>query len=185
MEFGYATIMTWMKYLQYGHWKLNNNQLYSEDEIISKFNDLFLNELVREGNAFQGINPYKGMGYMRLLYSKSDNTFIVEDDLGYMRSYYLGLFENINGKKLALNKNIHGLDVNYFKYIDKEDKDFVFVSSIINDQCKEITPNIIRMIRILFLRQQPICEFFKRKETMFADYTKTEKEQILKECQKH
>lgn len=40
---------------------------------------------------------------------------------------------------------------------------------------------IRRMINILYLRQQPICENFDRKEFMFIDYKDDEREEIIRE----
>lgn len=184
MVFNYATVMTWMKYLQFGFWKINNQKQYDEDEIILKFNDLFRNELAREGLTNFGINPYKGIGYMTLTFDKKEGCFFVDDKYGYMTCFYLGLYKNHGAKKLALNKKAHGFYANYFKYVEKEDENYVFLSSIINEECK-LTPNIKRMINILYLRQQPICENFDRKEFMFIDYKDDEREEIIRECQKY
>lgn len=184
MVFNYATVMTWMKYLHFGYWKLNIEKQYSEDEIISKFNDLFRNELVREGLTNFGINPYKGIGYMTLSFDEKDGNFNVNDKYGYMTCFYLGLNKTFNGKKLALNKKIHGFNSNYFNFVEKEDSTYVFLSSIVSGECK-MTPNIRRMINILYLRQQPICESYDHKKVMFFDYSDEERKEIMKECLKY
>ena len=184
MEFGYATIMTWMKYLDLRYWHIKETKLFTEEEIISKFNDLFKNELAREGTSDYAFNPYKGIGYMTLSFDKKTKKFIVDDKCGYMTCFYSGINDSINGKKLALNKNIHGFNSNYFKFVNKEDDEFVFVRSVVEGKCK-FTPNIRRLINALYLRQQPICEQFKRREVMFLDYSDEEKEEIIKESQRY
>lgn len=184
MEFNFAPIMTWIKYLQLGNWRIINEKKYSENEILTKFNDLFRNELAREGNSNFAFNPYKGIGYMSLSFNSDDGTYFVKDDYGYLTCFYVGICKGIGNKKLGLNKKIHGFYSNYFKFVDKEDEDYVFLTSIINGNC-ESTPNVIRMINILFLRQQPIYEEFNKKITIFRDYDVAEKEEILRECHKY
>ena len=174
-----------MKYLEYRYWELDIKKNYSEEEIISKFNELFRNELAREGSTDCGFNPYKGIGYMTISYNESDGNFVIKDQYGYITCFFLGLYAvRSGGRKLALNQKARGFFANYFKFVEKEDDTYVFVTSIINGKCK-LNENVRRMINILYLRQQPICENFNRKKVIFPDYTDEERIEIIKECRKY
>ena len=187
MEFSYATIMTWMKYIQAGMWilEIGNTQINTEEEVIQKYNDLFKNELAREGTSNYAFNPLKGIGYMEVRLSKNKGQMIVIDKYRYLSAFFEGIYGKFGDRKLALNINVHGFNGDYFKYVDKEDDNYVFIEHIVNGIHGELSPNVKRMINILYMRQQPYCEKFSKKEIMFCDYGEEEREAMIQECHKY
>ena len=170
--------MTWMKYIQTEYWKLEKTKVHSEDEIIERFNDLFKNELVREAKPNAPHNPYKGIGYI-VVSRLEDGSFIVKDDHDYLSSYYIGIY---GGKDeiLCLNLKAKGLNTSYFKFT-KESDDYIPIIKIIRGVSTS-NQNIIRLINILFMREQPYFENYDRKDIAFNDYSKEEKELIINQC---
>ena len=187
MEFSYATIMTWMRYIQAGMWiiEIKDNPVNTEKEVIDKFNDLYKNELAREGTSNYAFNPLKGIGYMEVKLLKDKKSMIVVDNYRYLSAFLEGIYGSFGKRKLAFNKKLHGFNGEYFKYVEKEDDDYVFVERIANGIYGELSPNIKRMINILFMRQQPFCEKFEKKDVMFWDYDESERKAIIEECHKY
>ena len=163
----------------------NDRFLNSEEETIRMFSDLYRNELVREANYESEINPYNGIGYISIHISGGDKEcLLAKDDYGYLCCYWEGIYGSFGKRKLGFNKKLHGFNGEYFKYIEKEDEDYIFVSSIVNGRVDR-APNVKRLINALFLRPQPYIEQYDRKDLMFWDYSESEKDEILKECRKY
>lgn len=188
MTIKYAPIMTWMRYLELNIWIMTvHSQRYSdsEEEVIKKFSDLFKNELIREGTSDLDVNPYKGIGYISVHISGDDKEcLLVKDDYGYLVCYWQGIYGSFGKRKLGFNKNLHGFNAAYFKYIEKEDGDYIFVSSIVNERVDR-TPNVKRLINALFMRPQPFVEQYDKKDLIFWDYSESEKKEIIAECHKY
>ena len=184
MQISYSTIMTWMVNLKSGLWEIKRSpKNYSEDDIITKFNDLFKNELVREASYKVGFNPYKGIGYISVYLKDDKERFEIIDDYGYVSCFYEGIYKRKGKKKLCLNTKAHGFNANYFKFLDKENDEYVSVESIIEGK-RVGNPNIRRLINIMFMRLQPYWETFDKEQISFADYTDEEKLEIKDLCRK-
>ena len=187
MTIKYAPIMTWMRYVEMNIWIIKTfdlKNLVYEEEIIKKFNDLYKNELVREGNGGYEINPYRGIGYISVHICGEKDSFIVKDNYGYLSCYHEGIYGSFSKRKLAFNKKLHGFNKEYFKFIEKEDDEYIFVENVVSGTV-ERSPNIKRLINALFLRPQPYVEQFDQKDIMFWDYSIDEKRMILEECHKY
>lgn len=185
MTIKYAPIMTWMRYLEMNIWsiKVSNPKYYnSEEEIIKKFNDLYKNELVREGNSDLDINPYKGVGEITI--HSVGTTFTANDYYGYLACYWRGIYGNIGKKKLGFAMCLRGFDKEYFKFIENEDDDYIFVESVVNGKNIHY-PNVRRLINALFMRPQPYFECFDQREFAFWEYSPSERKEMIKECKKY
>lgn len=186
MQFNYAPIMTWMRYVQCGIWVLKSNpSAISEKEVIEKFDALYKNELVREANDNPSINPYKGIGHISVHPVEGKDYMGVVDNNHYLSTFYNGIYGSFANRRLCFNKNLHGFNGEYFKYLEKEDGDYIFMERIANGSVVNSTPNIKRLINILFMRQQPFYESFSRKDIAFLDYNELERKAILDECRKY
>lgn len=185
MEFRYQTIMTWMKYLETGLWKIESKAIIIEQEIVERFTELFRNELVREAINDFSVNPYSGIPYMSLTLSEDKTRYFINDQYGFLTQIYEGIFGSIKGRKLCLNIHQKGFSSEYFKYLDKEDDNYVFIEKIIKPGFETITPNIERFINIIFARRQPVFEVFNRRKIQFREYSETERKQILKDAHEH
>lgn len=188
MTIKYAPIMTWMRYIEMNIWMISvHEQKYedTEEEVIQKFTDLFKNELIREGSSEIDINPYKGIGYISIhLCDGEKGRLLARDNYGYLQCYWQGIYGSFGKRKLGFNRKLHGFNGEYFKYIEKEDDDYIFVSSVVNRRMDQ-SPNVKRLINALFMRPQPFVEQYSKKDMMFWDYSESEKKEILKECYKY
>lgn len=195
MNYKFETIMSWITYVRNGVWEVDKRNNYSDDpEVVkNKFEELFQHELIREFNDATHLmyGLHNQIGTIAVFISPDKNEFHVNDNYNNLLSYYNGIFKEFNGKRLCLNTKKHGLNKTYdrnngyFEFREKEDEDFVFVKSIVEGTSNNKSPNIRRMISLLFSRTFNYMESTNPETFMFMDYSPEEKEQIILECKQY
>lgn len=179
--------MAMVMYVKAGFWKVDKRNDYAEDEelVKSKYEELFKNELVRECNDSMhfGNGLYKYIGTVTVFASFEKDNFTVVDNYNTLLSLYNGIYKTFNGRKLCLDTKAHGLRTNYFKYCEAEDEQYISLESIVKGTCS-YSPNVRRMISILFARDFQFLENYNPDQFMFFDYSEEEKEKIAKESKR-
>ena len=187
MNYKFQTLMAMIMYVKTGFWKVEKRNDYAEDKelVKSKFEDIFKNELVREcyDATHVGNGLYKYIGTVTIFGDFKNNHFKVVDNYNTLLSLYNGIYRTFEGKKLCLDTKAHGLRTEYFKYCETEGGQYTSIESIVNGTC-EYTPNVRRMISILFSRDFQYLENYNPDQFMFFDYSEEEKEKIVKESKK-
>ena len=193
MDYKFETIMTWIMYVKNGIWEVIKKNDYAEDpEVVqSKFEDLFFNELVREFDDARHMVPglCNQIGTIDLFVDRSKYEFKVSDNCNNLLAIYNGIYKEFDGKRLCLKINKRGFnktfnkDNGYFCFKEKEDDEHIFVKSIVEGTCKVKSPNVRRMISILFARFFKYLEHINEEDFMFMDYSEEEKQEIIKDCE--
>ena len=195
MNYKFETIMTWIMYVRNGIWEIDNHGKYKPDAstIRDKFEALFLNELIREYNDCKHtmVGLHSQIGSVTVFINPEKLEFKVGDNYNNLLAFYHGIYESCSGKKLCLNIIKHGMDksyipeAGYFQYREHEDEEYVYVESVVNGTCKSNAPNVRRLISILFARHFEYLESTNPETFMFMDYSKDEKEEMIKDCEQY
>ena len=195
MNYKFETIMTWVTYLRNGIWEINEDNDYVDDpEVVkSKYEDLFFVELLKEFNdarhLIQGL--YTQVSTFTVFINPNKHEFKVNDNYNLLRNIYNGIFKEYDGKRLCLKVNKHGFnktfktDNGYFEFRDREDDEHVFIKSIVEGTCNVSTPNVRRMISLLYARQFQYLESTNPNDFMFMDYFGEEREEMIKDCEQY
>lgn len=185
MNYKFETLMSWIKYYQSGIWDVvqRDDCVNDSESIRSKFQDIFKNELAREYNecAHLMLGVYSQFGPLTVFVNTQEHKFKVIDNYNILLSIYNGIYGVFDGKILCLNTKHHGYNGRYFEYKDKEDDDYVSIYSIVTGECKNTSPNVRRMISILFSRPFRYIENVNPEDFMFMDYSEEEKESTIKD----
>ena len=195
MKFKFETIMTWIANVRNGIWNVEKKNNYSEDpEVIqSKYEELFQNKLIREFNDATHLmyGLHNQIGTIDVFISPDKNEFHVNDNYNNLLSYYNGIYKEFEGKRFCLNTRKHGLnraydrENGYFELHEKEDEDHVFLKSIVEGTSNNKSPNVRRMISILFARTFNYLESTNPETFMFMDYSPQEKDKIIQDCKQY
>ncbi len=195
MNYKFETIMTWIMYVKNGIWNVQKQNDFADDpEVIqSKFEDLFENELYREFNDARHLMPglYNQIGTIGVFINTDKWEFNVNDNHNNLLSFYNGIYKDFGGKRLCLKTKKRGINKSfdktngYFEFREKEDEDYVFVKTIVDGTCKVKSPNVRRMISILFARPFNYLESTNSETFMFMDYGQEERDEIIKDCEQY
>lgn len=195
MYYKFETIMTWMMYIKTNIWKIDKENKYAKDpELVkSKYEELFLNELVREYNdcthTIYGL--YQQISTITLFVNTEKKVLTAADNYNTLMAFYNGIYSSFEGKKLCLNIKKHGMNKSYdpnqgyFQFREKENEEFVFVESIVSGTCTVSSSNIRRLISVLFARTFEYLISSNPEDLMFIDYSPEEKEQMIKDCDQY
>lgn len=187
--------MSWITNVNAGVWEVEKRNDYAEDPdvIINKFEELFLNELVREFNDTRQLMSglYNQIGTITVFINPEKNHFKVIDNYNNLLAYRNGIYNTFNRKMLCINTKLHGLkssydcERHYFEFREKEDDEWVSLFSIVNGYSIGNFPNVRRMINVLFSRQYQYLESTNPETFMFMDYSEEEKQQMIEDCERY
>lgn len=187
MDYRMGTFMSWITNIKTGVWTINKKEELNNKELIKeRFEHLFKNEIVRECNDCRHfmVGIYRFIGTFNLFVNVQKNIFEVSDSYNNLLTIFYGIYDSVDGQKLCLDTKIHGFDVKYFDYREKEDDRYVFVQSVVNGTCKP-SVNVRRLISALFERNFQYMISCEPEEYMLMDCTLEEKEQIVGRCKKY